>query len=204
MRAQCAVAFMTASRGISANRAKAGLGLARLVVPPSQAVRPSGVVVRITRLPLRGSSGIAWQLPARAPLSVSPPQRTLLGGTFALFARPARGRLVGAKGGFSAPPHGESAAPFYVTYFTFKMHFLILDLILFFFSIVAAMVNELNALESKIAQVAGLCRALRNENRDLQQRLRRLEAEKRQLTERMDTARSRLEALVGQLPEAKA
>ena len=66
------------------------------------------------------------------------------------------------------------------------------------------MVNELNALESKIAQVAGLCRALRNENRDLQQRLAALEVEKCQLTERMDTARSRLEALVGQLPEAKA
>ena len=38
----------------------------------------------------------------------------------------------------------------------------------------------------------------------MQQRLAALEAEKRQLAERMDTARSRLEALVGQLPEAKA
>lgn len=66
------------------------------------------------------------------------------------------------------------------------------------------MVNELNALESKIAQVAGLCRALRNENRDLQQRLHALEAEKTQLEERMEAARMRLESLVGQLPEAKA
>jgi len=66
------------------------------------------------------------------------------------------------------------------------------------------MVNELNALESKIAQVAGLCRALRNENRDLQQRVAALEAEKKQLLERMNGARERLESLVGQLPEAKA
>jgi cell division protein ZapB len=64
------------------------------------------------------------------------------------------------------------------------------------------MVNELNALESKIAQVAGLCRALRNENRDLQQRLTALEAEKRQLVDRMNDARTKLESLVGQLPEA--
>ena len=66
------------------------------------------------------------------------------------------------------------------------------------------MVNELNALESKIAQVGGLCRALRKENPDLQQRLVALEAEKKLLVERMDSARARLENLVGQLPEAKA
>lgn len=66
------------------------------------------------------------------------------------------------------------------------------------------MVNELNALESKIAQVAGLCRSLRNENRELQLRLTALESEKRQLAERMSDARERLESLVGQLPEAKA
>jgi cell division protein ZapB len=66
------------------------------------------------------------------------------------------------------------------------------------------MVNELNALESKIAQVAGLCRSLRNENRELQLRLTALESEKRQLVERMIDARERLETLVGQLPEAKA
>lgn len=65
------------------------------------------------------------------------------------------------------------------------------------------MVNELNALESKIAQVAGLCLALRNENRELQQRLAAAEAEKQQLVERMNGARERLESLVGQLPEAK-
>ena len=66
------------------------------------------------------------------------------------------------------------------------------------------MVNELNALEDKIAQVAGLCRALRNENRELLLRLAALESEKRQLVERMDSARERLETLVGQIPETKA
>lgn len=65
------------------------------------------------------------------------------------------------------------------------------------------MINELTALEGKIAQVADLCRTLRSENRDLQQRLAALEAEKRQLVERMNGARERLESLAGQLPEAK-
>lgn len=66
------------------------------------------------------------------------------------------------------------------------------------------MVNELDALESKIAQVAGLCRALRAENLDLQQRLAAAEHARRQLEARMETARTRLEALVDQIPESKA
>lgn len=66
------------------------------------------------------------------------------------------------------------------------------------------MVNELNALESKIAQVASLCRALRAENAQLRQQLATVEVEKKGLVERMDTARSRLEKLAMQLPEAKA
>ena len=66
------------------------------------------------------------------------------------------------------------------------------------------MVNELNALESKIAQVASLCRTLRTENAQLRQQLAIAEVEKRGLTDRMDEARTRLERLVSQLPEAKA
>ncbi|MFB0935571.1 MAG: hypothetical protein QMB52_07330 [Propionivibrio sp.] len=66
------------------------------------------------------------------------------------------------------------------------------------------MVNELNALESKIAQVASLCRSLRAENNQLRQQLATSEAEKKGLEERMDTARSRIEKLAQQLPEAKA
>ena len=65
------------------------------------------------------------------------------------------------------------------------------------------MVNELNALESKIAQVASLCRALRAENAQLRQQLATAEVEKKGLTDRMDAARTRLEQLAAQLPEAK-
>lgn len=64
------------------------------------------------------------------------------------------------------------------------------------------MVNELNALESKIAQVAALCHSLRSENAHLRQQLAAAEGNERALTERMDSARSRLEQLAGQLPEA--
>lgn len=66
------------------------------------------------------------------------------------------------------------------------------------------MVNELNALESKIVQVAALCRALREENVQLRQQLAAAEGEKQGLSERMESARSRLEQLAHQLPEPKA
>jgi cell division protein ZapB len=64
------------------------------------------------------------------------------------------------------------------------------------------MVNELNALESKIAQVASLCRTLRAENAQLRQQLASAESDKKGLLERMESARSRLEQLAQQLPEA--
>lgn len=66
------------------------------------------------------------------------------------------------------------------------------------------MVNELNALESKIVQVASLCRTLRAENAQLRQQLAAAEGERRTLTERMESARNRLEHLAQQLPETKA
>ena len=66
------------------------------------------------------------------------------------------------------------------------------------------MVNELNALESKIAQVASLCRTLRDENSQLRLQLAAIEAEKKGLAERMDMARNRIDQLAQQLPEAKA
>ncbi|MFT3962627.1 hypothetical protein [Propionivibrio sp.] len=65
------------------------------------------------------------------------------------------------------------------------------------------MVNELNALESKIVQVASLCRTLRAENTQLRQQLAAAEAERNGLAERMETARNRIEQLVRQLPETK-
>ena len=66
------------------------------------------------------------------------------------------------------------------------------------------MVNELNARERKIAQVASLCHTLRAENAQLRQQLAVAEVDKKGLTERMDAARTRLEQLAGQLTEVKA
>jgi cell division protein ZapB len=65
------------------------------------------------------------------------------------------------------------------------------------------MVNELDALENKIAQIVSLCRILRTENNSLRQRLAAAEAEKQELAERMEAARGRIEQLVWQLPEGK-
>lgn len=65
------------------------------------------------------------------------------------------------------------------------------------------MLNELDALENKIAQVASFCRALQTENKLLRQRIAAVEAEKQGLAERMDSVRQRIEQLVQQLPEEK-
>ena len=65
------------------------------------------------------------------------------------------------------------------------------------------MLNEFNALESKIAQAVSLCRSLREENTQLRQQLAAAEAEKKRLVERMDTARERLEQLAQRLPESE-
>lgn len=66
------------------------------------------------------------------------------------------------------------------------------------------MVNELNALENKIVLVTSLCRTLRAENMQLRQQLAAADDDRKELAERMESARSRLELLAGQLPEAKA
>lgn len=65
------------------------------------------------------------------------------------------------------------------------------------------MLNEFNALESKITQTVALCRSLREENTQLRQQLAAAEAEKKRLVERMDTARERLEQLAQRLPESE-
>ncbi|GBG02090.1 hypothetical protein AZSI13_14170 [Azospira sp. I13] len=61
--------------------------------------------------------------------------------------------------------------------------------------------KQLDALESKVAQVAGLCQTLRAENLELRARLASVEGERLQLAQRMEAARLRLEALAQQLPE---
>ena len=66
------------------------------------------------------------------------------------------------------------------------------------------MLNELDALESKVVQVGALCRTLRTENDGLRAQLVAAQADKERLAERMAAACARLEQLAQQLPEAKA
>lgn len=63
------------------------------------------------------------------------------------------------------------------------------------------MLNELDMLENKVAQVVSLCRALRSENNLLRQQLASAESDKIRLTERMEKARERVEQLAQRLPE---
>jgi cell division protein ZapB len=60
--------------------------------------------------------------------------------------------------------------------------------------------EELGGLEDKVTQVIALCDALRAENHRLRDRVDALEDEKRDLAERMTTARTRLEGLMDRLP----
>ena len=66
------------------------------------------------------------------------------------------------------------------------------------------MVKELNALESKLVQVAALCRTLRAENAQLKQQLASAELVRSGLVERMESARDRLEQLAQKLPDSKS
>jgi cell division protein ZapB len=60
---------------------------------------------------------------------------------------------------------------------------------------------ELTALEEKIRQATQLCQRLRDENRGLRQQLAALQGDKKQLAEKIDGARNRLETLLKQIPE---
>ena len=65
------------------------------------------------------------------------------------------------------------------------------------------MLNELDALERKVAQVVALCHQLRSENHGLREQLTTALADREALAQRMAAACARLESLVDQLPEAK-
>lgn len=60
--------------------------------------------------------------------------------------------------------------------------------------------SELQTLESKVAQVAEVCRTLREENDQLRARAASLESENQALTRRMDEARQRIDGLIDKLP----
>ncbi|MFZ0107315.1 MAG: hypothetical protein WAK92_10670 [Thiobacillus sp.] len=60
---------------------------------------------------------------------------------------------------------------------------------------------ELDTLEAKIRQVADLCQSLRRENISLRQQLLTAQQENKQMNTRLDAAKTRLQALLDQLPE---
>jgi cell division protein ZapB len=59
---------------------------------------------------------------------------------------------------------------------------------------------DLAPLENKVEQVVAFCQKLREENHALRSRVAELEADKKRLAEKIDTARGRLEALMDKLP----
>ena len=61
--------------------------------------------------------------------------------------------------------------------------------------------SELATLEEKVRQTAKLCQRLREENRGLRQQLASLLGDKKQLSEKIDGARNRLETLLKQIPD---
>ena len=61
--------------------------------------------------------------------------------------------------------------------------------------------TEWAALEEKIRQAVSLCRRLREENSNLRQQLAALVGERKNLSDKIDGARNRLENLLRQIPE---
>lgn len=59
---------------------------------------------------------------------------------------------------------------------------------------------SLDALEQRIDQLVSMCGGLRTENQALRTRIDSLEADKQALAQKIDTAASRLEILMEQLP----
>lgn len=63
---------------------------------------------------------------------------------------------------------------------------------------------ELSALEERLAQVIARLKALREDNRDLRQQLAARTDENARLAEKLNAARSRIEALLKQIPETES
>lgn len=66
------------------------------------------------------------------------------------------------------------------------------------------MESELSALEERLAQVVARLKALREENRDLRQQLATRTDENARNAEKLAAARSRIEALLKQIPETES
>jgi cell division protein ZapB len=63
------------------------------------------------------------------------------------------------------------------------------------------MEEQLAALEQRIQQTAELCHRLRTENNELRLQLVQLSGENKRLSDKMSSAKERLEALLEQIPE---
>ena len=59
---------------------------------------------------------------------------------------------------------------------------------------------ELKSLEAKVTQFVELCHKLRTDNQDLRQRLASAVNESKRLEEKINSATSRLESLLSQMP----
>jgi cell division protein ZapB len=70
-----------------------------------------------------------------------------------------------------------------------------------FSNYIAAMDQDLSALEDRVRQVAELCQQLRAENSALRQRMARLTSENKSLADKINGAKDRLQGLLDQLPE---
>ncbi len=66
------------------------------------------------------------------------------------------------------------------------------------------MENELNALESKLAQLIQVSSQLRRENHQLRQELAQALSLNRQCNDKMENAKARLEKLLPTLPEEQS
>jgi cell division protein ZapB len=60
---------------------------------------------------------------------------------------------------------------------------------------------ELDVLEAKLNQLVQLCQRLRTDNSDLRQQLVAAQNQNKQLTEKIEGARRRLEVLLSRMPE---
>jgi cell division protein ZapB len=60
---------------------------------------------------------------------------------------------------------------------------------------------ELNTLDHKISQLVQLCHRLRNDNSELRQQLAAAQNQHKQLTEKIEAARQRLESLLSRIPD---
>jgi cell division protein ZapB len=60
---------------------------------------------------------------------------------------------------------------------------------------------ELNTLDDKLSQLVQLCHRLRNDNNELRQELAAAQNQNKQLTDKIESARQRLETLLSRIPE---